>query len=355
MKIKIIISLAGLLFWSQCRSLHVGDSVFYIENNGARMPVIIRGDINSKVLIVFLHGGPGGTSMKKIGSKAFLLLERKFAVAYWDQRGSVFSHGGDGKKFLTLDQFVDDLDILINLLKAQYPCHTVFLMGHCWGGALGTAYLFSEDRQSKITGWIDVAGAHNNPRGDSLSMAWVRNYANSKVEQNEDVQYWQNAIEWYRDNPGFSSADLNHYRYVKKARGYVLSESRENGIYPGYNWKDFFRTPVEFMRYYINYDKILSDFIISDIDLTDGMKNITIPALIVWGNNDGLIPVDLAHEAYGALGTQEPDKQVLVFKNTAHTVFYEQPDDFAASVEKFILTYLNRQVHIEFKGLSRAK
>jgi pimeloyl-ACP methyl ester carboxylesterase len=355
MKIGIIISLAGLFFWSHGRSLPVGDSVFYIENNGARMPVIIRGDVDSKVLVVFLHGGPGGTSLKKIGSKAFLLLEEQFAVAYWDQRGSVFSHGGDGKKFLTLDQFVDDLDTLIDLLKAQYPCHSVFLMGHCWGGALGTAYLSSHHRQSKVMGWIDVAGAHNNPKGDSLSMVWVRNYAELKIEQSEDVQYWKNALQWYRDNPKFSSAQLNHYRFVKKARGYVRSVSRENGIYPGYNSKDLFRTPLKFIRYYINYDKILSDFIISDIDLTDRMKNITIPALIVWGNNDGLIPVELAHDAYRSLGTEEVDKQVIIFNNTAHTVFYEQPDAFAKSVEKFILTYQNREVHIASEGLSLAK
>jgi pimeloyl-ACP methyl ester carboxylesterase len=198
-----------------------------------------------------------------------------------------------------------------------------------------------------------VAGAHNNPKGDSLSMVWVRDYANSKIQQNENAQYWKKAVEWYRHNPGFNSADLNHYRYVKKAGGYVLSETPENGIYPGYNSKDFFRAPVEFMRYYINYHKILSDFIISDIDLTDGMKNIRIPSLIIWGNNDGLIPVALAHDAYRALGTEERDKYIVIFDDTAHTIFYEKPDAFARTVEEFIVTYLNRGTPIDFNGLSR--
>lgn len=44
------------------RNFYDGD-FFYVENNEAQMPVWVRGNENSEVFIIHLHGGPGGSGI----------------------------------------------------------------------------------------------------------------------------------------------------------------------------------------------------------------------------------------------------------------------------------------------------
>lgn len=309
---------------------------FILHNKKASMPVVIRGNIQSKKVILFLHGGPGGTALKKIGTKTFEKLEVDFGVIYWEQRGADKSRGGTQKEFMTLEQFIDDLDLLVDLLRIQYPKATFFLMGHCWGGALATAYLADSNRQAKIGGCILLGAAYNNPRGDSLSMVWVKQHARQMIEGNQNVRYWKNALEWYDKNPSFTTTDLNHYSFVRKANGYQLAHGDTLGIFPGYTLGDIFKKPNEYLNYYINYYKTLSLFDISKIDLSSKLPEITVPTLIIWGSEDGLVPIALGYEAYELLGTVSENKKLVVLENTAHTVFYEQPTAFSSNVRIFV-------------------
>jgi len=339
---KLLLCLTSL-FFLQCRGKCHDGIQFSHKNKHAVMPVVIRGNIASNVLIVFLHGGPGGSGLKKIGTRAFSELENDFAVVYWDQRASGQSKGGKQKKYLTLEQSVEDIDLLIDQLKIQFPASSIFLMGHCWGGGLGTAYLLDKTRQAKISGWIDVAGAHNNPKGDSLSMEWVKQYARNQIASDKEVGYWKNALKWYDKHPDFSSEALGHYLFVRKSHGYLKHEADSLGVYPGYKVKDLAKIPGEYIGYYLNYYQTLSKYIVSEYDFTDAMKEIEIPALVIWGRNDGLIPVTMGYEAFDALGTPCEEKQLVVFENTAHTVFYEQPVEFTKAVKSFINTFAPRK------------
>src|SRR6187402_810105 len=253
---------------SYTNSLSVIPPTFHINNKEAKMPVVIRGNIDSNVLILFLHGGPGGTSMQKIGTRAFNGLEKEFGVVYWDQRGAEGAQGGTQKKYMNLNQFIEDLDVLINHIRRMYPQSHVFLMGHCWGGGFGTAYLTDSVRQSKISGWIDVAGAHNNPKGDSLSAEWVKSYALERIKKGEEVLYWKQALRWYDKNPVFPSNALSHYSFVRKSNGYQFVKGDSLGKYPCYTTQDIYKQPIKYASYYLNYLNTLNKFLISDIDLT---------------------------------------------------------------------------------------
>ncbi len=313
-------------------------STFCVHHQKAKMPVVVRGNTQSNVLIIFLHGGPGGTALKKIGTRAFTKLEEDFSVVYWNQRGGDKSRGGTQKKYLHLDQFVDDLDRLIDQLQILYPSAHPFLMGHCWGGALATAYLATGGHQKKIAGWVMVGGAYNNPRGDSLSMVWVKNHAYASIAKGIESRYWKDAVKWYDKNPEFSSGQLRHYRLVRKANGYQYTKGDSLGLYPGYTPKDILRFPHRFIGYYLNYYRTLSRFIISEIELSKELHKIKIPALILWGQEDGLVPVELGQEAFDLIGADE--KHLIVYEGVAHTIYYEYPSRFVRDVTRFIRTQL---------------
>ncbi len=337
MKTRFI--LTGIItFTFYTQSMSVIHSDFFIINKESKMPVVIRGNVDSRVLILFLHGGPGGSAMQKIGTRAFNGLEKEFGVIYWDQRGAEGSKGGAQKKYMNLNQFVEDLNLLVDRIHNMHPHAQLFLMGHSWGGGFGTAYLMDSTRQSKITGWIDMAGAHNNPKGDSLSAEWVKDYANKKIKQGEKIRYWKRALRWYEKNPEFLSNAMRHYSFVRKSNGYQLVKGDTLGKYHCYNSHDLFKKPVKYVTYYLKYYKTLNRLLISDMDMTPSMKNITLPCLILWGNKDGIIPVAMAVEALDVLGTAPSEKKLVIFDKTAHTIYYEQSTLFVKAVKDFVLS-----------------
>ena len=135
--------------------------------------------------------------------------------------------------------------------------------------------------------------------------------------------YWKQALRWYDKNPVFPSNALSHYSFVRKSNGYQFVKGDSLGKYPCYTTQDIYKQPIKYASYYLNYLNTLNKFLISDIDLTPSMKNITVPSLILWGTEDGLIPLAMATEAYNALGTDPSKKRLVIFENTAHTIYYE--------------------------------
>lgn len=332
--------LTGLLFLSiSCQDdpFYDGD-FFYLVNKDAQMPVSVRGNTSSGIFIIFLHGGPGGTALQKIGLPAFNDLEQSYAMVFWDQRGSGSSQGNSSDKNLTLEQFVEDLDKLVDLIRNKYNSPAIFLMGHSWGGCVGTAYLTHNARQAKVRGWIEVDGAHNNPKADSLSLQWVTERAASQIAIGNNTAFWSYVLDWYSENPNFTSDQIEHYTFVEKANGYIYDAAlkRDPEKFPDYSFDYIFRSPANVTAALTNYNHVIKNFIISDIDLSTEMKNITLPSLIVWGEYDGIIPYPMAQHAFESIGTTKAAKRLLTLHHSAHNGFYEEPEIFAAGVRAFI-------------------
>ncbi len=329
----------GLYLLLSCKEeMYYQGDFFFLVNKEASMPVSVRGNTASGIFILFLHGGPGGTALQKIGLPAFNNLETSYATVFWDQRSSGSSQGNSPTSLLTLDQFVEDLDKLIDLIRYKYNNPRIFLMGHSWGGCLGTAYLSNASGQAKIKGWIEVDGAHNNPMADNQSLYWMTSYAQSAVAQNIDVDFWSYVLNWYTRNPNFTSDQLEHYAFLEKAHGYIHDPSlkRDPVTFPEFSFDYMFNSPADVPMALTNYNHVIKNFIISDIDLTAQMQNITLPSLILWGKFDGVIPYAMANQAFNALGTDPGKKSIMELPNSAHVGFYEEPDLFVSAVRAFI-------------------
>jgi pimeloyl-ACP methyl ester carboxylesterase len=102
--------------------------------------VLIRGeDVGNPPLIV-LHGGRGMSEMVFF-RRYNAALERYFTVVRWDQRGTGKSFDRDiPRSSMTLEQFVADLDELVDIVRQRFGKETVAILGHSWGSALGAIY-----------------------------------------------------------------------------------------------------------------------------------------------------------------------------------------------------------------------
>jgi len=306
---------------------------FYLESKGAKMPIWVKGNKASKTFVLFLHGGPeGGSSQYYTIFPSHQEIEEHFAIVYWDQRMCGMSQGNPSMKDATLDQFTADLDKVISLISDKYDEPEIFLMGHSWGGALGTNYLL--ENQHKVSGWVEVDGGHSWTTANALSRDITMSYAQDKIQENEDTDFWEFALDWYQDHPLVGINDNAHYSFVGAANGYDFNPESDSLEIP---FTDLlFYSPISTAYFFVPYH---FSFLDEGLDLQDRLNEITLPTLICWGRHDGVFPVSIAVDTYNKLGTPNESKALRIFEVSAHSPNYEEPKAFADEVINFIYTY----------------
>ncbi len=66
--------------------------------------------------------------------------------------------------------------------------------------------------------------------------------------------------------------------------------------------------------------------------ITEKLKKITVPTLIIWGAFDPVIPADYADDFVAAIS----DSKLVKLNNCGHTPYVEQPNEFAEHVLEFL-------------------
>jgi pimeloyl-ACP methyl ester carboxylesterase len=108
-----------------------------ITIGGLQQFITIKGKDKSLPLLLFLHGGPGGSVMN-YADKFTGKLQDHFLVVQWDQRET-----GETRKLnvsprpLSLAVFQNDTRELIDSLLKRFKREKLYLAGHSWGTALG--------------------------------------------------------------------------------------------------------------------------------------------------------------------------------------------------------------------------
>lgn len=101
---------------------------------------MIRGENLANPILILLHGEPGFPEMRLF--RTFnAALEQQYTAVYWMQRGT--SKSFDRRmppSSLTIEQFIADLDELVDLMRQRFGKEKVVLYGHFWGSVLGVLY-----------------------------------------------------------------------------------------------------------------------------------------------------------------------------------------------------------------------
>jgi pimeloyl-ACP methyl ester carboxylesterase len=305
------------------------------------MPVFVHGNTQSKVFVVYLHGGPGASSLDAYQNpeSPFTKLQNDNAVVYWDQRCAGSTQGSCGN--LSLLQYTQDLEKLIFLINNKYGTGiTYFLIGHSWGGTLGIKYLTEKENQAQIKGWIEVGGGHNVARIVQLEKKMLLEVGNEQIAKGLNSSEWQTAIE-KANNLDFNKIDdiyemnriaNNAERLMKKAG--EVNETITN------SWtKDYFFSPVdpsvENSNIQVTFEKMKNE--LATTNLSDSLQKINIPTLMLWGKYDFRVPPAFAQEEFKKYGSNE--KELILLDRSAHFVQFNEADLFYERVKSFIEKY----------------
>lgn len=344
--ILVFTLLATALLVSSCKKdPQVSENMsetFYVRVDDADMPVFVRGNGSSNVFILILHGGPGGNGLEYRGGTYSEMLESKYAMVYWDQRHQGNSHGSMPMADITVDKMVDDTYAVIKTLKARYGENiSVFLMGHSWGGTLGTAYMIKNDYQSELKGWIEVDGAHDIPRLNIELIEMIQTIGAQEIAAGNNNDQWQEMIDYVNgidtnNITGDNSSQLNSFGH--RAEG-LLSQIKDGGGSSNGIMNTIFFSPNNIVTGGQTGWQLPTTFWneVEATALTSRLNEITIPTLLQWGRYDFVVPPALGFSAYDNIGST--NKYLKIYEHSGHSPMNNEPELFAQDVIDFVEVY----------------
>jgi pimeloyl-ACP methyl ester carboxylesterase len=326
----------------QKETVSVGPNVrdyFYLENQGAKMPVLVEGNTASGTMVVWVHGGPGGTAIGfQNDENSTKYLETNFGVAYWDQRAAGGSQGSNTPP-LALNQYADDLKKLVQLLKYRYGSQTkIFLLSHSWGGLVAPAFLTEGTNQQLVRGWIDVAGAHNYYANDSLTRAYLFQFGTDQISKNIHTAEWQPIVDYCQTHvPNY---DLTVSRALNacadQAEGYIDDIQKNSGTGIG-NLFSTSKTAFSLFWFASNagatYFADLNKGVLH-AEYSSKLSRLTLPILCITGKYDFTVPRGLADEVMQK--TASTRKKLVILPHSGHICMDNEPIPFYEAVVEFI-------------------
>jgi pimeloyl-ACP methyl ester carboxylesterase len=314
----VLIILSLPLPFTACKKQFTGLSVhaneiFWVTNNGADMPVRVMGNTSSKVIILIIHGGPGDGSFDYEDARTERLRE-KYAVAFWDQRNSGASAGNNNLRTLGLSQMINDLEVVVKVLKVRYEGADIFLCAHSFGGLLSAGYLVKGSNQGTVKGWIDIDGAHDYRLTNALSRKMLIDTAQSEIFKNHYILEWQLILDYCASHDPLSS-----YKVSSQVETYAHQAEYYMGIQQNYSLS-LAEDPIdELANYYnLNYSSAGIDFLesLESLSYSDQLYKIEIPTLLLWGQFDFVVPPPVGENAMAYLGSSY--KKMVLCPHSGH-------------------------------------
>ncbi len=314
---------------------------FYLRNNNAEMPVFVKGNTASKTFIIWISGGPGSSTFAhKYGDyKIMELMEEKYGNVYWDQRCAGSSTGTFDPDDLTLDQYVEDLEKLVYLIKDLYGNDIqIILEGHSFGGTLGLAYLSKGNNQDQVDGFICNGGPYNFPQLKQDSKNMMIELANRQISYNNKVSDWENIIDELYEIDEFADDTWLELNEVSHKTNPLLTDVDSVNSF-SFNWLDsklvFGAPSVEFAIK--NKTLSMNENFIEELENTDlslDIANITIPVIFVSGKYDVVVPPNHLHDAMNIISS--PVKEHLILERSHHFTCFTEPHVYEQHVSEFI-------------------
>lgn len=314
----------------------------YVDINGVKQGMFIEGMNRDNPVLLFLHGGPGMPEYTFF-EKYCPQIETSFTVCYWEQRGSGLSYGDTPASSETSEQLISDTLSVTNYLRNRFGQQKIYLMGHSWGTYLGIqaaarapqlykAYVgvsqMSQQRQSEIQAYqyiLNQYQAHGNKRMvDKLKVypitesdTALKTYLKSSLR---DSAMHELGIGTMHD---MHSVINGIFLPVMGSQAYTLEE--KINIWRG--------------KAFLNSSTGLLDQELST-DLTVKVPKLNIPTYFFSGIYDYTVSHTLAEAYFKKL--QAPIKGFYLFKDSAHSPMFEEPDKFMKIMQEDVLAGKNR-------------
>ena len=301
--------------------------VKYLRLGGSLQWVMIRGENVANPPLIVLHGGPGMSEMGFF-RHCNAPLERHFTVVHWDQRGT-------GKSFdrnipraaMTVDQFVADLDELVDIVRRRVGKEKVAILGHSWGSALGAIYAVRFP--GKVSVYVGAAQIGDWAAAESLSYS----FGLAEAERRHDAE----ALKKLRaiGPPPHPAKSVFVQRTVvtrmdgQMRLGILWKAGRALFGRPESSILDL---PNLVRGFGFTLDAMWAE--VSKLNLLKLVPALKMPVVIVVGRRDHWVPPETSVAYFDALAA--PSKKLVWFEHSGHEAFVDEPEKFNSMMVELV-------------------
>ncbi|WP_266367058.1 alpha/beta fold hydrolase [Tellurirhabdus rosea] len=324
----LLCGLLALLFSCGEKDIRPGeDTTLFLRHKGANMPIWVKGNRASDKIVLFLHGGPGDCSMCY---RYYLQdLEKDVMMAYWDQRVAGSSSGKVDPATLRYAQFGEDLELVVKLLRRQYPNARIYLLGHSFGVELAWQFLTTGTNQQQVAGAMMVNGMHSYYRW----LYHVREWALREARRQNHTEAETYLLAHPVTPENTATIDWEGiYRWMYKLGGNPVSLYSDKKFVLDYAFDSPNTALAQFThgKAYGYYGEVES----RRFEKGPLLAGVRVPIGLFWGAKDGVVPLELSGETKALLtGTTVTS---VTFHDSWHEPFVTETARFNAAVRDFV-------------------
>ena len=260
-------------------------------------------------VLFLLNGGPG-LPCDYLRDPHIFLAEEGYRIVAFDQLGCGKSDRPDDPSLWSITRYVEEVETVRKALGLE----KINLLGQSWGGWLSIEYAltYPDAIQSLVLA---------NTCGDLPHLTTELNRMRNALGSETVAMMLHHESMETIDHPEYQAAiTILNYRHVCRLKEWpssLLASVNDWNMGP----YGTMQGPNEFL--YIGNLK--------DWNRISEMARLKMPTLIITGTHDEIGPA-CALRMHNAL----PNSKVVVFPNSSHVPFYEEPEDYFAALRSFL-------------------
>ena len=271
---------------------------------------------NPTMRLLLLHGGPGGTH-EEFGNFDGYLPNENIEYIYYDQLDSYYSDKPNDSTLWTTEHFVEEVEQVrqaLNLTPDNF-----YLLGQSWGGILALEYalkyqdnlkgLIISNMMASAPEYTKYANEVLGPQMDPEILKEIKD-----MEANNDF-----------DNPRYNELLVNHYYTEHILRKPVEEWPKSmNLLFDHLNPAIYI-----YMQGYSEFG-MTGNATLKDWDVTDRLKDIKVPTLMLGAKYDTMDPKHMEWMA------SEVQNGRSVTTNGSHCSQFDDPETYFPALINFI-------------------
>ena len=316
----------------------ISEKVF-VEINGVRQGMFIRGKKADAPVLLFLHGGTGMPEYF-LTRKYPTGLDEDFVVCWWERRGCGLSFDPKASPdLISIDQLVADTLKVTDYLRARFHKDKILLLGHSGGSFFGIQA--AARAPESYLAYVGVSQMSHQLRSELLFYDYALDEFKRRAERGmvRDFEAAKPAPRAPLPPAYMKIRDKAMHRLgvgtTREMRNVITGVFLPSWLCPDYTlgekmniWRGKFRS-----------DKILWDQMIA-LDLVQRVPELKVPAYFLHGKFDRTVSYDLAKEYLARL--RAPLKGFYTLDRSAHSPMFEEPEAVRAILKNDVLAGTNR-------------
>lgn len=313
-----------------------------IPINGVEQGMFIKGKDKTKPVLLFVHGGPGMPEYF-LNDSYPTGLEDVFTVCWWDQRGAGLSYSSDMKaETITTEQLVSDTVEVSKYLCKRFGQDKIYLMGHSWGSFI--AIQAAAKAPELYRAYIGMGQMSRQMESEKLAYKYMleqyKAAGNKKMVQKleaypifESNTALNSYLSSYLRDEAMHDLSICTMRNMKSIITGVVFPSLTTPEYTLTEKIDIWRGKIFSGRHTALCDEEYST------DLNVKVSKLDIPTYFFSGEYDYAVNHSMSEAYLKALDA--PVKGFYLFKNSAHSPAFEEPEKSLRILREDVLTGKN--------------